>query len=112
MICTFFGHRDCPERIKPILKKEIERLISEGVNIFYVGNKGNFDLLVYACLKELKEIYPFIEFYIILEKIPSKNEFYEFGKTLIPEGVEEGPPRFAIERRNKWMIEKCEYVIV
>ena len=31
--------------------------------------------------------------------------------TILPEGIETVPPRFAISYRNKWMIEQSDYVI-
>lgn len=42
MICTFFGHSDTPETVKPTLKTAIIELIEkEHVTGFYVG-KLNF----------------------------------------------------------------------
>lgn len=43
--CTFFGHRDCSENIKPILKKTLIELVKDDVTTFYVGNNGMFDSL-------------------------------------------------------------------
>ena len=45
--CTFFGHRDCPETIKPKIRTAVINLIeNHGVTMFYVGNQGNFDRMV------------------------------------------------------------------
>ena len=45
--CTFFGHRDCPETIKPKLRSTIIDLIeNHNVDMFYVGNQGRFDAIV------------------------------------------------------------------
>ena len=42
--CAFFGHRICYSPIKEKLKHEMQRLIEEeDVNVFYVGNQGDFD---------------------------------------------------------------------
>ena len=39
--CTFFGHRDCLEMIKPKLKEVLIDLITNhGVDMFYVGHQG------------------------------------------------------------------------
>ena len=44
MVCTFFGHRDTPERATPLLHDSIVDLIeNKGVTDFYVGYNGNFD---------------------------------------------------------------------
>ena len=34
-VCTFFGHRDCPESVRPIVRAVLEILIEEqGVDLF------------------------------------------------------------------------------
>ena len=53
-VCTFFGHGDADEEIKEKLERAIVSLIiSNGVNMFYVGTHGNFDKMVYSILAEL-----------------------------------------------------------
>ena len=44
------------------------------------------------------------------EKTEYEN-YYAEEETLLPDGIEVGPARFAIDRRNKWMIEQADYVI-
>ena len=39
------------------------------------------------------------------------NRLDEFH-TIIPEGIEQVYPRFAISWRNKWMIKQSDYVVV
>ena len=57
--CTFFGHRECPDSIKPKLKKVMIDLINNhDVDMFYVGNQGQFDAIVRGVLRELKKEYP------------------------------------------------------
>lgn len=44
--CTFFGHKDTPTQIKPLLKAVLVDLIeNKNVDTFYIGNQGNFDLM-------------------------------------------------------------------
>ena len=44
MICTFFGHKDTPKEIEPVLQASIIDLIeNHGADEFYVGNNGSFD---------------------------------------------------------------------
>lgn len=67
-VCTFFGHRDCPETIRPKLHAALVELIEErGVDSFYVGNHGTFDRMVSSLLRELSERYP----HILSKCIPS-----------------------------------------
>ncbi len=58
--CTFFGHRECPVEIKAILKSTLEDLIvNHGVDTFYVGNQGQFDLFARGVLQELIKKSPY-----------------------------------------------------
>lgn len=46
-VCTFFGHRDCPDSLRPRLRKILVELIEQRrVDLFYVGNQGGFDQMV------------------------------------------------------------------
>ena len=110
--CTFFGHRDCSENIKPILKKTLIELVKDDVTTFYVGNNGMFDSLAISVLKSLKKEYSNIDFYIVLAYLPSSGKMIDNEvKTLFPEGIEKIPKKFAIVFRNIWMIEKSDYVV-
>ena len=113
--CTFFGHRDCPSSIKPKLREALVDLVeNHAVDMFYVGNKGAFDRIVRSVLRELAQEYPQIHYAVVLERLPGKqNEDYheDYSDTLLPEGIEEVPPRFAISWRNKWMLRQSDYVV-
>jgi len=113
--CTFFGHKEVSADIRPKLEAEICSLIeTKQVSNFYVGNNGGFDQMVYSTLKKLKQQYPHISFSVVLAYFPTKKEeysYYEENETMVPDGVENGPLRFAISRRNNWLIEQADYVI-
>ena len=113
--CTFFGHSECPEDIKENLRKILVDLIgTKGVDTFYVGNQGSYDSMVRRVLRELKEKYPHIEFAVVLAYMPREQYIYDpehYSKTILPEGIETVPRRFAISWRNKWMINNAEYVV-
>jgi len=114
-ICTFFGHRDCPDIIEPILREVIISLIRNyNVNKFYVGNQGSFDYKVKHILRDLAKEYPYIDYSIVLAYIPIKqieNSAISEFNTILPEGIENVPLRFAISWRNKWMLKQSEYVV-
>ena len=46
----------------------------------------------------------------MLAYLPDSQEKYALP-TLFPEGIENVPKKFAISYRNKWMIEKSDYVV-
>lgn len=51
--CTFFGHRDCPDTIKPRLREVLVDLIeNHNMDMFYVGNQGHFDAIVRGVLRD------------------------------------------------------------
>ena len=112
--CTFFGHRDCPDTIKPKLRETlIELITSQGVDMFYVGNQGQFDAIIRSVLRELKAEYTHIDYAVVLAYMPrAKNENYDFSDTMLPEGIESVYPRYAISWRNNWMLQHSDYVLV
>ena len=110
MICTFFGHRDTKESIKTELKSTIIKLIENGVNCFYVGNNGNFDLLAQVVLLELQKSHN-IDFKIVLSYINERAISENQEATIFPEGLEAVPYRFAISKRNEWLIRHSNYVV-
>lgn len=108
--CTFFGHRQCHELDGNCIYKAVERLILQGVDVFFVGNQGEFDAKVYKCLKQLREKYSHIQCAVVLAYL-SKEKEKDCLDTMLPEEVDGIPPKYAIDRRNKWMVEKSEWVI-
>lgn len=107
--CTFFGHRNTPESIKEKLKQTIIALIeTESVSKFLVGNNGNFDFLVKKTLAELSDIYP-ITYYVVLPTLPKDGE--TTPNSLLPEGFEKFPPKFAIDKRNDYMLKRSDFVV-
>lgn len=114
--CVFFGHKDADSSISPRLREAIIKLILEqGITNFLVGNNGKFDYIVYKALKDIKQEYPYITYSVVLAYLPGEKteyeNYYAEEETLLPDGIEVGPARFAIDRRNKWMIEQADYVI-
>ena len=112
MTVTFFGHKDTPKNIEPTLRTILIYLIeNKNVTVFYVGNNGNFDTMVRRQLEYLSQTYP-ITYNIVLAYIPTKKSEYDsFTNTLLPEGIETVPKRFAISYRNKWMIEQADVIV-
>ena len=114
MVCTFFGHRQIHKKTEPILRSTLIDLIEHhGVNLFYVGNHGDFDAMVLKVLKELSARYP-ITCYVVLAYMPGQREDAEQidnPDAILPEGIETVPKRFAIAFRNKWMIRQSDFVV-
>ena len=111
--CTFFGHRDCPESIKPRLREALVDLITnQSVDMFYVGHQGQFDAMVRSTLRELKREYLQIDYAVVLAYMPGKKtEYDDYSDTMLPEGIESVHPHYAISWRNNWMLKQSDYVV-
>ena len=111
-ICTFFGHRDAPDSLRPSIEKVLSGLITSGkADKFYVGNQGNFDKMVLDILRDLSRKHTHIKYNVVLAYIP-KKEIDIYNETIVPDGIESVPRRFAIAHRNKWMVDKSDVVVV
>lgn len=102
--CTFFGHSQCPD-LRSELRDAVMRLSGDGVDMFYVGDNGRFDAQARSVLSELG-----LRYGVVLAYLP-KGAGAGFDDTMFPEGLELVHPRYAIERRNLWMLERSDYVV-
>ena len=110
--CTFIGHKDCPYNIKEKIRIAIEELIIyHNVTDFYIGTNGVFDKYVYDILCDLEKNYS-ININVVLAYLNIKqNEYYDDSKTLFPLEFSFTPKRFAIVKRNEYMLNKSQYLI-
>ena len=114
MTCTFFGHRDFKDENIDKLRDTVKDLIeNRGVDNFYVGHQGNFDWCVVVLLREMKELYPHINYKVVLSELgdSTKHSRYSPDETMVYDGFENVPPKFSIDRRNMWMLKKSEWVV-
>ena len=99
--------------MKECLFRTIEELIlHKYIHLFYVGTQGDFDKLVYEVLCELEKKYKIKIFVVLayLNKNPNiKN--YDIQKTIFPDELAKVPLRFAIRRRNSFMINNSDYIV-
>ena len=118
MTITFCGHSNClfsdeeKEKLKQLLIKEIRK---NPTCSFYLGGYGDFDSLCLRTLRELKKDFPDIELLFItpyLDKNYSKLELakYYYDDVIFPP-IENVPRKFAILKRNEWMVDSANLVI-
>lgn len=118
MIITFFGHSNC--LFNDDIKKQLKNILVDEINKnptskFYLGGYGDFDGLCLRTLRELKNDFPTIEILFItpyLDKKYSKLELakYYYDDVIFPP-IESVPRKFAILKRNEWMVEQANLVI-
>ena len=115
MTVTFFGHRDTPSTIRPKLTETLISLIVEhGADTFYIGNNGAFDSLATSVLKELVTNYPHVRYMIVLSKLPTtanESDVAYYENTIIFDGFEKAHPKYAIVKRNEFMINNADTVV-
>ena len=118
MIITFCGHSNFS--FSDATKDELKNLLLEKIRKnptckFYLGGYGDFDGLCLRTLKDLKNDFPDIELIFItpyLDKNYSKLEFAKnhYDDVIFPP-LENVPRKFAILKRNEWMVEEADLVI-
>lgn len=113
MTCCFIGHKNTEMKVFARLLLTICDLIDKkDVDTFYVGHNGSFDRMAYNILKSLKEEdNASIDFSVVLAYLPAPDERPHYDYTIYPEGLELVPKRFAISKRNQWMIDNSDYVV-
>ena len=114
-IVTFCGHRDIlsidMEKIKPILYNKIEKLITtQGATEFLLGGYGKFDTMAASVVKELKDKYPQIISTLVIPYINRDYNKLLYDNSVYPP-IENVPGKFAILKRNEWMIQSADFVI-
>lgn len=119
MIVTFCGHRDFVETAEAEnqLTMFLEKYARENVRlVFYNGGYGNFDYFAAKCVQRMQEQYSNIRNCLVLPYIdqPFLDRIAvftnRFDETIYPP-LENVPRRYAIIRRNEWMVDSADVVI-
>ena len=109
---TFCGHRDAAvgEKVRRWLYDTVEGLIRNGAERFYFGGCGHFDSMAAGTVWELKKKYPQIRLILVLAYLNAKPDMKYYDETIYPP-LETVPPRYAISKRNRWMVQEADTVI-
>lgn len=112
MIVTFCGHSDevYSKEIREKIKYEIEILINQGADTFLLGGYGEFDMLCAGIVKELKNKYQTIKSVLVIPYLNVKYDTDYYDYTEYPD-LEKVPKRFAILKRNEYMVNKSDIII-
>ncbi len=119
MIVTFCGHAQFPkskEYEQKILEFLEEKVGDEPADM-YLGGYGGFDSFAYECCRKYKESHPEISIVLVTPYLDAsyqrnhlKYQETRYDFILYPE-IENKPKRYAIAYRNKYMVEKADYVV-
>lgn len=116
--CCAFGHRKIYFNIESELYAIIESLINEyGVETFLTGGIGETDEKFSSVVRSLKKVHPSIKLVLVIpyfsDVLNADKEYYEsmYDDIVLPEQLMGVHYKSAITKRNKWIIEKSEYII-
>lgn len=115
MTVSLFGHRKLYGQNKEVasrLSTCIDELIKNGATEFFLGDYGELDQLAASVLNKKKVDDPQIRMVLVLpyldKKIDTKIRYDEF----IYPPLEKTPKRYAIVKRNEWMVCNSDAVVV
>ena len=119
MIISFCGHSTYTANAsdeEKIIAFLIEKIGDEPAELF-LGGYGSFDSFALSCGKKYQKTHPNVKLVFITPYITEdyqKNhlertkDLYDYS--IYPE-IEDKPLRFAISYRNRWMVERADYVV-
>lgn len=120
--CTFAGHRHIPHaaylsRIITAIDTLLEKDDSE--YIFYSGGSGDFDAQCETAVRieKSKHLEKHIQITLILPYMSNRlninKEYYEtmYDDVIVPIELYGIHPKAAITKRNRWMVDRSDYVI-
>lgn len=120
-ICTFAGHREVySSEIDILLGTAISELLrTDSSFVFYTGGMGDFDKMCFSAVRTAKRQHPELEIKLILvlpymsNKLNTDKEYYDdcFDDVYIPMGLADTHYKSAITKRNRWMVDKADYLI-
>ena len=112
MVCLLFGHGDASDEFINLVKAKIFEIVRDYEDVeFLVGNNGNFDFISQKALREISEGNESFQYYIVLSRIDERALVGDNSSTIFPEGQELVPKRFAISRRNDWLLKRADMAL-
>lgn len=112
MIITFCGHSSVPDanEVRRWLCLVLEQFIYEKNIVFYLGGYGEFDRLAAEAVRQKQKANPVAKAVLVIPYLNKKYDASGYDYTLFPP-LESVPPRYAISKRNTWMVEQASVVI-
>ena len=112
MVITFCGHDSVQEvdKVRDWLCNALDQFQDEENITCYLGGYGGFDNLAASVVRQKQKQRPNLQAVLVIPYLDRKYDETEYDYTLYPP-LESVPPRYAILRRNKWMVEQADVVI-
>lgn len=112
MTVTFTGHSKLngSDPVKQWLENTVEQLIQRGAVDFLLGGYGEFDHLSAKVVNSMKKDYPNITSYLVIPSLDRNFNNKLYTDSIFPP-LENVPPRFALSKRNQWMMDEADVVV-
>lgn len=119
MIITFCGHANFfkSEEYEQKILTFLEEKIGDQPADLYLGGYGDFDSFAYDCCRKYQETHPMVSLVFVTpyldveyQKKHLDHQRTRYDSMIYPE-IEDKPKRYAILYRNKYMVEKADYVV-
>ena len=115
MTCCGFGHRDVFQNIDKELCEAVQSAVSIGCNVFYTGAMGDFDRCFSSAVRKQKKnaklvcVKPYMS-----NELNTNKQYYNnmYDDIIIPDELAFEHYKSAITKRNRWMIDNSDIVIV
>lgn len=112
MIITFCGHDNVSDidKVKDWLCNVLDQFVYEENVICYLGGYGGFDRLAASVVRQKQKSNPAVQAVLVIPYLYRKYDVSSYDRTLFPP-LESVPPRYAISKRNEWMVAQADVVI-
>ncbi|MBE6554172.1 MAG: hypothetical protein E7666_07510 [Ruminococcaceae bacterium] len=119
MVIMFCGHADFQknERLEFELISVLDKCIEKESCELIFGGYGNFDLFAFHCGLKLKQLNKKTKLTLVIPYVDAKHlplslksQMGLYDEIVYP-SQENVPYRYAILMRNKWMVERADFVI-
>lgn len=115
MTCCGFGHRDVFQNIDKELCEAVQSAVSIGCDVFYTGAMGDFDRCFSSAVRKQKKkaklvcVKPYMS-----NELNTNKQYYNdmYDDIIIPDELAFEHYKSAITKRNRWMIDNSDVVIV
>ena len=115
MIIVFCGHSNYlrSTQDEATIVNILECEVGDSPCEIFFGGYGNFDDFAFHCAKKYKQTHKNTKLVLITPYLENSKSAYnkENFDSIIYPSLEHVPPKYAISRRNKWMIGQADIVI-
>ena len=116
--CCGFGHREVFENLSDRISSAVRMAAEQGCEIFYTGAMGRFDEMFSSEVRALKKDFPNIKLIRVMpymtNEIKTQGDYLYtlYDGILVPTELADVHYKAAITKRNQWIIQRSELVIV